>query len=103
MKRRKIYAMAIMAAFTIFNRAAKEHLGLYDDPIPMEIRYEGVLLNTEERIEKRRIKQLELIIEMDSVLGNRPGRSYQLREIQANRARKELEQMRAGQKQDTNK
>lgn len=98
MKRRKLYAMAIMAAFKTCEWAAREHLGLNDDPIPMEVRYEGVLLNTEERIEKRRIKQLEHIIEMDSVLGRRPGRSNQLREIQANRARKELEQIRARQK-----
>ncbi len=102
MKKRKIYTMAILAAFNFANRAAREHLGHYDDPIPMEVRYEGVLIG-QETLEKRRVKHLESIIRMDSALGRKSGRYYQLRELRVNRARKELEQIRARQKERTNK
>lgn len=95
--------MAILAAFNIANRAAREHLGHYDDPMPLEVRYDGNLLNIEETLEKNKIKQLESIIEMDSVLGNKPGRSNRLGEFHAKRARKELKQIRVKQKESANK
>ncbi len=90
--------MAIMAAYIILKSEVREHYGLNDDPIPIEVKYEGVLISAES-VEKSRAKHLESFIKLDSVLGRRPGRSNQLRELHANRARKELKQIRARQKE----
>jgi len=95
MNKRKVFSIAVLVAFNLVSREVREHLGLNEGPVPLEVKYEGNLIKPQETLEKSKIIQRELIIEMDSVFRSRPGRCTRLSEFFANRARKELRQLRA--------
>ena len=100
MKNNEIYALAIMTIFNLANRAAIEHLGINDNPLPPEDRFQ--IVNQQMR-DRQRIKQLEHRLKLDSLYHSRPGRYSRLRELYAERDRQELEQLRARQQGQANK